>query len=144
MTHAEPELKTLSRQKVEHDILETAKRLFAQHGYGGVSIDRIAAEVGISKQVLLYYFPKKTVLYRAVLNGVLDVWLSYMDVLGHHEDDPRTALSEYIAGKLRFSIYEETADARGCLARRALTSLDGALTSREAPAGRAGEPRDRR
>lgn len=103
MTHAEPELKTLSRQKVEHDILETAKRLFAQHGYGGVSIDRIAAEVGISKQGLLYYFPKKTVLYRAVLNGVLDVWLSYMDVLGHHEDDPRTALSEYIAGKLRFS-----------------------------------------
>lgn len=106
MTTTTPDLqdaKTPARQRVEHDILEAAKQLFAQHGYGGVSIDRIAQEAGISKQGLLYYFPKKVLLYRAVLDGVLDVWLSYMDALGRHDDDPEVALREYIAGKLRFS-----------------------------------------
>ncbi|MDH5541116.1 MAG: TetR/AcrR family transcriptional regulator, partial [Rhizobacter sp.] len=81
-----------------------AKPLFAQHGFGGVSIDRIAELAGISKQNLLYYFPRKELLYRAVLGDVLDVWLSYMDALSQREDDPEAALREYIAGKLRFSM----------------------------------------
>ncbi len=95
--------KTASRQRIEQDILTAARRLFAQHGYEGVSIDRIAQDAGLSKQGLLYYFPKKTVLYRAVLDGVLDEWLLYMDALGQHHDDPKRAFSDYIAGKLRFS-----------------------------------------
>jgi TetR/AcrR family transcriptional regulator len=91
------------RPDLAQHILKTAKPLFAQHGYGGVSIDRIAAQAGISKQNLLYYFPKKQVLYREVLGDVLDVWLSYMDAMSQREDDPEAALREYIAGKLRFS-----------------------------------------
>jgi len=91
------------RPELAQHILQAAKPLFAQHGYGGVSIDRIADEAGISKQNLLYYFPRKEVLYREVLGDVLDVWLSYMDALSQREDDPEAALREYIAGKLRFS-----------------------------------------
>lgn len=89
---------------VEQTILQAAKPLFARHGYGGVSLDRIAEQAGVSKQNLLYYFPKKTLLYRAVLSQVLDVWLSYMEALGEHADDPERALRDYIAGKLRFSM----------------------------------------
>lgn len=92
-----------SRERLEHDILEAAKRLFAVRGYGGVSLDHIAREVGIAKQNLLYYFSSKESLYRRVLHGVLDVWLSYMEAITHHADDPETALRKYIAGKLRFS-----------------------------------------
>jgi TetR/AcrR family transcriptional regulator len=92
-----------ARKLLEADILAAAKRLFAQRGFGGVSLDHIAREVGASKQNLLYYFPSKEELYRRVLHGVLDVWLSYMDALGQHPDDPEQALREYIAGKLRFS-----------------------------------------
>lgn len=95
--------KAPARLRVEGDIMDAARRLFAQHGYGGVSLDTIASEAGVSKQGLLYYFPKKVVLYRAVLQNVLDVWLEYMDVLGHRDDDPETALRAYISGKLRFS-----------------------------------------
>jgi TetR/AcrR family transcriptional regulator len=51
----------------------------------------------------LYYFPSKEELYRRVLHGVLDVWLSYMDALSQRPDDPERAIRDYIAGKLRFS-----------------------------------------
>ncbi len=94
---------SVAREKLEQDILAAAKRLFAQRGYGGVSLDHIAKAVGASKQNLLYYFPSKEALYRRVLHGVLDVWLSYMDALSQRPDDPEQALREYIAGKLRFS-----------------------------------------
>ena len=67
-----------SRERLEHEILEAAKRLFAQRGFGGVSLDHIARDVGTAKQNLLYYFASKEALYRRVLHGVLDVWLSYM------------------------------------------------------------------
>jgi len=92
-----------ARERLEQDILAAAKRLFARRGFGGVSLDHIAREVGASKQNLLYYFPSKEELYRRVLHGVLDVWLSYMDALSQRQDDPEQALREYIAGKLRFS-----------------------------------------
>ena len=94
---------SVARERLEHDILRAAKKLFAQRGFGGVSLDHIAREVGASKQNLLYYFPSKEELYRRVLHGVLDVWLSYMDALSQRPDDPERAIREYIAGKLRFS-----------------------------------------
>ena len=92
-----------TRERLEAEILEGAKRLFAQRGYGGVSLDHIAREVGTAKQNLLYYFSSKEGLYRRVLHGVLDVWLSYMEAITHHAEDPEAALRRYIAGKLRFS-----------------------------------------
>lgn len=94
---------SVARERLEHEILRAAKKLFAQRGFGGVSLDHIAREVGASKQNLLYYFPSKEELYRRVLHGVLDVWLSYMDALSQRPDDPERAIREYIAGKLRFS-----------------------------------------
>jgi TetR/AcrR family transcriptional regulator len=99
------------RSEIEKRILRSAKPLFAQQGFRGVSIDRIAAAAGLSKQNLLYYFPRKALLYRAVLGGVLDVWLSYMEALSQREDDPEAALREYINGKLRFS-FEHPDDSR--------------------------------
>ena len=92
-----------TRERLEHEILEAAKRLFAVRGYGGVSLDHIAREVGTAKQNLLYYFASKEALYRRVLHGVLDVWLSYMAAITRNADDPEMALRKYIAGKLRFS-----------------------------------------
>jgi TetR/AcrR family transcriptional regulator len=106
-----PGAPALPRSEIEQRILRAAKPLFAQQGYRGVSIDRIAAAAGLSKQNLLYYFPRKELLYRAVLGGVLDVWLSYMDALSQREHDPEAALREYISGKLRFS-FEQPEDSR--------------------------------
>lgn len=92
-----------NRERLEQEILEAAKRLFAARGFGGVSLDHIAREVGTAKQNLLYYFSSKETLYRRVLHGVLDVWLSYMAAITENADNPELALRRYIAGKLRFS-----------------------------------------
>ena len=84
-----------ARERLEQDILAAAKRLFAQRGFGGVSLDHIAREVGASKQNLLYYFPSKEELYRRVLHGVLDVWLSYMDALSPSPETPKYSKSQF-------------------------------------------------
>jgi len=92
-----------SRERLEQEILDAAKRLFAQRGFGGVSLDHIAREAGTAKQNLLYYFSNKEALYRRVLHGVLDVWLSHMAAITDNADNPEVALRRYIAGKMRFS-----------------------------------------
>lgn len=91
------------RERLEQEILDGAKRLFARGGFSGVSLDHIAAEVGTAKQNLLYYFGSKDGLYRRVLHGVLDEWLAHMAAIVDHADNPEAALRGYIAGKLRFS-----------------------------------------
>ncbi|MGB8860341.1 MAG: TetR/AcrR family transcriptional regulator [Ilumatobacteraceae bacterium] len=48
-------------------ILEAATDLFGLRGVEAVSLDVIAAEVGVAKQTLLYWFPSKDDLVQAVL-----------------------------------------------------------------------------
>ena len=91
----------------EQSILDAAERQFAQYGFEGVSLERIAVAVGISRHSLLYYFPSKEALYRKVLDRVLDLWLECMAAISV-SDNPQEALSTYIAAKLRFSREQPT------------------------------------
>ena len=52
--------------KTRERILRTAERLFAEHGYDGVSARRIAASARVQLALLSYYFHSKLGLYRAV------------------------------------------------------------------------------
>ncbi len=92
-----------NRERLEFEIMDGAKRLFAQRGFSGVSLDHIAREVGTAKQNVLYYFGSKDGLYRRVLHGVLDDWLAHMAAIVDNADNPEAALRGYIADKLRFS-----------------------------------------
>jgi TetR/AcrR family transcriptional regulator len=56
-------MKTPTRER----ILESATDLFGRRGVDAVSLDAIAADVGVAKQTLLYWFPSKDDLIRAVL-----------------------------------------------------------------------------
>ena len=47
-------------------ILQTARRLFAEHGIGPVTTNRIAEEAGISPGNLYYWFASKTEIVRAL------------------------------------------------------------------------------
>jgi TetR/AcrR family transcriptional regulator len=51
-----------------------ATKLFALRGYEGVSLQAIADAVGVAKQTLLYHYPSKDSLRRAVLNNVFEHW----------------------------------------------------------------------
>ncbi|AXA94738.1 TetR/AcrR family transcriptional regulator [Massilia sp. YMA4] len=76
--------------------------MFADCGYEGTSIARIAENAGLSKQNLMYYFPTKQALYQRVLDDVLDEWLERMAHLAD-AGQPADVLRAYIQAKLKFS-----------------------------------------
>jgi len=91
------------RDGMEHNIIATAEKVFAERGFGGATITVIAERAGLSKQNLMYYFPTKLALYRRVLDDVLQDWLQSMRVLAASPLAPEEALTEYIRAKLEFS-----------------------------------------
>jgi AcrR family transcriptional regulator len=55
-------------------IRTAATQLFATLGYEGTSLQAIAERVGVTKQTLLYHYPSKDALRRAVLEQVFAHW----------------------------------------------------------------------
>lgn len=53
-------------------LLTAAIRLYARHGYEGVSLDEIVAAAKINKRMVYHYFGDKDGLYAAVLKSVFD------------------------------------------------------------------------
>ena len=64
-----------ARLRKQEQILLEAEAQFARSGFEGVSLDSIAAALGVSRQNMLYYFASKEELYAAVLDSVLEAWL---------------------------------------------------------------------
>lgn len=48
-------------------LLKTAIRLFSQHGYNGVSVDKIVNSARVNKRMVYHYFGSKENLYQAAL-----------------------------------------------------------------------------
>lgn len=51
-------------------ILQGAMRIFLHHGYATTSMDRVAAEAGVSKQTIYSHFQDKEGLFRALIERV--------------------------------------------------------------------------
>lgn len=83
----------------EDGILAAAESVFAERGFDGATTAEIAARAGLPKSNLHYYFPTKADLYRRVLKGVLEAWLSAADTLESGKS-PADALGRYIAAKM--------------------------------------------
>lgn len=61
-------------QDAKARILAAATRLFGANGFEATSIQAIAEEVGVRKQSVLYHFPSKEHLRRAVIEASLTHW----------------------------------------------------------------------
>lgn len=73
--------KRLNAEKRRESIIEVAKRLFAQKGFHGVSIDEIVKAVGVSPSILYRHFKSKEELYTAVLHEFSCTRESYVETI---------------------------------------------------------------
>ena len=83
-------------------ILEGALTVFAVDGFRGATIDQIAAECGLSKPNVLYYFSSKDEIHKALLTKLLDMWLAPLEDI-NPEGEPLPEVLDYIVAKLRMS-----------------------------------------
>jgi TetR/AcrR family transcriptional regulator len=81
-------------------ILAAAERVFARGGFEGARMAEIAAEAGLPKANLHYYFGTKERLYRAVLEDIITQWLDAAARWITPERDPAEALAGYVRAKL--------------------------------------------
>lgn len=90
-------------QKRNHEtILDAALDVFSQEGFRGATLDQIAAAADLSKPNVLYYFPSKEAIYRALLSRLLDTWLDPLREIDP-DGDPVEELLSYLRRKLRMS-----------------------------------------
>lgn len=90
-------------QKEKQDIiLEAALEVFSVHGFRGATIDQIAAQAGMSKPNLLYYFPRKEEIHRRLISELLVTWLAPLTEFDE-TGDPFTEIRSYIRRKLEMA-----------------------------------------
>src|SRR3712207_6187605 len=83
-------------------ILDAALEVFSRLGFRGATVDQIAAQAGMSKPNLLYYFRRKEDIYVALLERTLEVWLEPLRSLDA-QGDPLSEIGRYIHLKLDMS-----------------------------------------
>lgn len=101
MSQAAPR-KTRIQAQNEELILKAALEAFSAYGFRGATVDQIAANCGLSKPNLLYYFRRKEDLYVAVLEHTLQGWLEPLRSLDPN-GEPIEEITRYIRTKIRLS-----------------------------------------
>ena len=91
----------IQREKREI-ILDAALQVFSENGFRGATLDQIAEVAGLSKPNMLYYFAGKEVIYRTLLNRLLETWLKPLEGIDP-AGDPHKEIMRYICAKLEFS-----------------------------------------
>lgn len=92
----------MTRGSTRLRILDAATDLFGVRGVEAVSLDTIAAEVGVAKQTLLYWFASKDDLVQAVLVGaVQELSLGIEAAIRASTDDPLDRIDAVVRAVFR-------------------------------------------
>lgn len=83
-------------QRARRDILVAARAEFAAFGLAGARVDRIAAEAGLNKRMLYYYFQSKDGLFTAVLEQVYAELCALAENLDMEAGSPLDRLAEFV------------------------------------------------
>ena len=86
------------QDSTREQLLGAAKRQFAERGFYGASIARVAGDVGLTKQALLYYFKRKEDLYAEVLQEISRTLLRLVRSCIHRDDAPERQLEDVLLG----------------------------------------------
>lgn len=68
MAMSEPSYRRMDVDQRRQQLLERGAELFTSHSYDELSMNKIAAEVGISKALLYHYFPSKQAFFEETLS----------------------------------------------------------------------------
>ena len=104
---SEPAYRRLDVDERRQQLLERGAELFTSHSYEELSMNKIAAEVGISKGLLYHYFPSKQAYFEATLSA----WAEQLRE--RTEPDPDLSPVEQLQGSLDafLELIEENAGA---------------------------------
>jgi len=75
-------------------ILEAAREEFAEYGFSGARVDKIAKKAGINKAMLFYYFSSKENLYKSVLRDAAEKLMSQIKSIVTPELKAKTFLEK--------------------------------------------------
>ncbi len=82
-------------------ILDAARKRFAYYGFSKVTMDEIAADVGLGKASLYYYFPTKENLFQEVLKNEKNQFFADIQSMIDKEVSPCDMLREYGQQRIR-------------------------------------------
>ena len=112
----------LPRAEREQQMLATARGLFAQRGYADVTMDEVAAAVGVTKPLLYTYFGNKEQLFLAGMEPAAEKLLTTVVAAVQQADDAAAALRDGLHAYFAFLdsdheawrvLYDETLPAGG-------------------------------
>jgi len=109
-------------------LLDVAGRLFAEHGFHGLSMEQLADGAGISKPVLYQHFPSKRDLYLALVRDAVTEMEERVRTALDGTDDNRARVEGAIAAYFdfvedrRFGLLFETAELTDADVRAAVES----------------------
>lgn len=115
----------LPRAEREQQTLDIAQALFAERGYAAVTMDEVAAAVGVTKPLLYNYFGNKERLYLACLGRTADGLIARLTEAFTAAADPGEGLREALRAFFAFVeadraqwqvLYDETLPTGGQIA----------------------------
>jgi AcrR family transcriptional regulator len=79
-------------EKTKKKILETAEKLFAEHGFDSTSVDLVAQTAGVNKALIYYHFKNKNDLILSLFIKIIDEVTEYISKeTGSTQSDPQDA-----------------------------------------------------
>src|SRR6476659_8572679 len=78
-------------------ILAAAAGEFAERGFGGARVDRIARRARVNKAMLYYHFKSKQALYRALLRQMFTLAAGRLQAIAQSDRTPADKLDDVIA-----------------------------------------------
>jgi AcrR family transcriptional regulator len=117
----------LPRAEREQQVLDIAHKRFAEHGYGAVTMDDVAAAAGVTKPLLYAYFGNKERLYLACMERAGEALFATVGEAVSHADSPADALRRGLHAFFAFVdedrdawrvLFDETLPAGGEIAQR--------------------------
>jgi AcrR family transcriptional regulator len=117
-------LKDVIRDFRREQIIETARRLFGQHGTTDVSMDEIATQAGVARSTVYVYFANRDELLQACVQSMYDKIKDTVVEMSQHSAPPLQRLRSVVAAFLE-RIDESPDFFRLAMATRASSSADG-------------------